>query len=663
MILIILKRTILSHAPRMTNASDPHSTRTSPPSPDAPAPDARDGSALYLWLALVLAVGFAIVPTLFDIVTKYAGGEWFAGVDTYMRLVRVREWLGAENWSWYETFSARSNAPFGEVLHWTRPLDMVLSVLAAPFIPFVGLERALYFAGFIVSPVMFALALWATLWATRPLLDARGRVIIVVLFVCQPNAYYYFVAARPDHHAMILLCFATVLAFLARHSTAPERETRTITWAGVITALGIWVSVESLSIELFALLALGLTWMITGKAVWLDALRRFSFAGALTLIAALMVERPPAEWLTSEVFDRLSTAQVALLVLIALGIEGIHRVEPRLRARLSAPVASRFVAGALAAAGAGAAMHVLFPAFFKGPFGASMDSRLEGLWLSKVSEFQPLFGTDQDTTVEMIFFFIPLIWLAVWAFRALRERAPAPHTPYLVGTFLLAAALFAPLTAIQARWGAYMGIALLIPWTLLLIQVLDWRGGPMVGNKDGSQEGTPILRTPLFLAVAVGHILIGYATMALSEDGTKTSEEKSCHWPKIAPFLNSEQFAGGKPQTFANFIHAGPLILYYTHHRVVGTPYHRNTQGLLDTFTMLSSANIDESRAVFEARKVDFLLLCADTAEEHVMLDFDGDGVLRRIVDDRAPDWLRKSPLPDGLDAEFRLYRYVPQTP
>ena len=52
--------------------------------------------------------------------------DWFVldgrliGPDAYMRVLRVMEL--AQGGNWYDAVSERSNAPFGEILHWTRPL-------------------------------------------------------------------------------------------------------------------------------------------------------------------------------------------------------------------------------------------------------------------------------------------------------------------------------------------------------------------------------------------------------------------------------------------------------------------------------------------------------------------------------------------------------------
>ena len=50
--------------------------------------------------------------------------------DCYMRLVRVRELYNTGNW--YDAVISRSNAPYGERLHWTRSFDVLLLAGAVP---------------------------------------------------------------------------------------------------------------------------------------------------------------------------------------------------------------------------------------------------------------------------------------------------------------------------------------------------------------------------------------------------------------------------------------------------------------------------------------------------------------------------------------------------
>ncbi|MBL4613353.1 MAG: hypothetical protein JKY27_00550, partial [Magnetovibrio sp.] len=371
-----------------------------------------------LSLAGLVALAIIVIPVYVGNDAQPWLGEWFVGSDTYMRMVRVQDWWQGGNW--YESISPRSNWPHGEVLHWTRPLDVLLIILAAPFWPFIGFDKALFISGVIVSPVVSIMAMWALVRGTRNLLDVRGQVILLVLFAFQPITRFYFLAARPDHHALILLSFTLTLALILQFAHDPVKQKKAPIWAGVATAFGIWVSIESLTTELFALAALALPWLITGDQRWLAGLRRFTIAGALTLAVMLGIEQPPSQWLNSEEFDRLSTIHVVLLALIALGIEIMWRRSDQSQASWR----ERLGVGAAAAAGAALVMAILYPAFFKGPFGAAMDPRLADLWLGKIQELQPLWAADWNTIIGAVHIIGPTVWLAVWAWQRHQKRHP-----------------------------------------------------------------------------------------------------------------------------------------------------------------------------------------------------------------------------------------------
>jgi len=609
-----------------------------------PAPHGLRPETWALAFALVIALAFIIIPTYLDSIDPSQSGEWFVGSDTYMRMLRVWDWWNGG--AWYENLTARSNWPYGETLHWTRPFDILLMILAAPFTPFVSLHKALYFSGMIISPILFMGTIWVMVVGTRSLLDGRGRIILVLLITFQPITHSYYVVARPDHHSLILLSFATVLTLLVRHIADPKGKPFGIAGAGAAAAFGIWISIESLGTELFALLALGFLWLWHGEDVWLHALRRFTLVGAGIAMVALAIERPPEEWLTAIEFDRISIVHVVLLALIALGIEALWRT----RARTSASLIGRMLAAFFVAAAAAGVMDVLFPDFFKGPFGAAMNPRLNSLWLSKVQEFQPLVSADPNTWVSFVLVLGPITWLAVWGALARKSATPTNGRMKVWFTLVVAVGIYAPLTVAQSRWGAYMGIIVVIGWAILLQRLLDWQGGPRSGD-------TPLLRVPVFALVAIGHILLA-ALINVALPAKKPEKTTACHWRALSPFLNSTAFAQGKPQTLLSFIHEGPEILYRTHHRVIGTPYHRNAHGLLDNFAALMSTNEAESKAVFVDRGVDFMLTCIGSVEEKFFLAFKGNTLMRKIANGKPPTWLKPEPLPAGLEKYFHLYRF-----
>src|SRR3546814_6370121 len=82
----------------------------------------RPGQLLPL---LALIVTWAMVHgglVLFRDVPVFESG--LIDPDSYMRMVRVSEL--AQGWQWFDDTIARANAPYGDVLHWTRPFDLLI---------------------------------------------------------------------------------------------------------------------------------------------------------------------------------------------------------------------------------------------------------------------------------------------------------------------------------------------------------------------------------------------------------------------------------------------------------------------------------------------------------------------------------------------------------
>jgi hypothetical protein len=76
--------------------------------------------------------------------------------DGYARLLRIERLI--ETGGWFDVSLPRADWPYGGSLHWTRPLDVLLILLALPAAAAVGFGLALYWAGAIVSPLLHGLA-------------------------------------------------------------------------------------------------------------------------------------------------------------------------------------------------------------------------------------------------------------------------------------------------------------------------------------------------------------------------------------------------------------------------------------------------------------------------------------------------------------------------
>ena len=276
-----------------------------------------------------------------------------------MHLIRASDLY--ETGRWYDTVIERSNAPYGDELHWTRPFDLLLLAGAIPGSLLTSFSSSLFWWGVIISPVILVAVLLALRWAARPLLGEDGASIIGFLVVVQVSVLAYLQAGRPDHHGLLLLLFVLSLGFVLRLIERPFSP-GLCTAAGAVSALSMWTSVESLVMVAVILSVLGGLWIRRGG----DFVKKtLCYSASLFLFTclALAIERP---WFDlREEFDRLSIVHsviFGLMTVVLLVLSRLASVKSLQgwRGRLAAAI----VAGAVLAFDIG----IIFPRFYGGPF-------------------------------------------------------------------------------------------------------------------------------------------------------------------------------------------------------------------------------------------------------------------------------------------------------
>ena len=534
--------------------------------------------------------------------------DWFVlegrliGPDAYMRVLRVQDL--AYGGDWYEPVSARSNAPYGEALHWSRPLDLLLLLGGVLGAPFLGFDVALF------------------AWAA----------IIGLLFAVQFFISFQFAVGRPDHHGLNILLFIWQMGFAFRLSAVKCPKNLPL-WAALPATIGLWISLEGAVGAAMILTALSAAWIVHG-GVYLRRMRLFLVGLGVGLISVLVVERPPSDLLTVE-FDRLSVVHIALFAILALAALLMPNVK-RKQLRLG-----------LAAASAGLALAVLglwVPDFFSGPM-AAMDPLVYEVWFRNNAEVSPVLKLDDlrrtgpkaVAHLGLVLYAVPMLVVLFFHFQGVRRRNWGILTVFLCAGTALALR--------EARWMGYPQI-LCLPPSIVLLQVFFARfGGPGLGRAA--------VRVAAAIVLAAGP-LIGGGLLRHALPVPK--RDKACELAEMALFLavNYED----RPQTVLNFIYSGPDLLYRTLHFVIATPYHRNTGGIVDTIKFLRATNELEPKALIEEREIDLVLICPSDPEADNYRQADGPPtLLMRLETDQPPAWLTPVPLPIQLQRKFKLYQ------
>src|SRR6185295_13940239 len=188
-------------------------------------------------------------------------------------------------------------------------------------------ERALYWTGVLISPLLYLLTAVVLAWAARPLLSPGARLLMSLAFPLQLVMLLDSAPGMADHHALLLLVLAAALGLLLRTAQPPapapapgdgprDATAATAAACGACCALGLWISTEFFPLALLACAALGLGWILHGSGR--AARNAWQAAGlAAGAAVALLVERGPQALAELE-SDRLSILHVLPCVVLAL---------------------------------------------------------------------------------------------------------------------------------------------------------------------------------------------------------------------------------------------------------------------------------------------------------------------------------------------------------
>ena len=601
-----------------------------------------------LMLFVLLAGGLFFAMQLFMFVDKVEKtGEDFMGTDPYTRMVRVRQWT--EGGGWFDSTMPRSNAPYGETLHWTRPMDVLIAGGAKAAGLFAGQADALEKAGLFISPALGILSFGALLWGASLLMEVDRLPLVLIVYFSQFFTLQYFKIGRPDHHSLILLLFLLFLGAAWRLLEASDSG-RWGFWAALFAGLAFWVSVESLLMPVLLALVLTLEW-IAGRD---DAMKRLgAFAFPLLFLTGLflLVERPLGG-LGVVSYDKISAPYLAPLALLAL----FAFLGDCLRSdRAGARIAYLLSFGAAGLWG----LHSLFPLMLKGPF-SQVNPAIVGPWLSRVSEVQSIPSLGWDSALYIMG--LPFAGLAalVWAFFKRRLTHLSAWELILAGLIV-----YIPLGLYQVRWSAYAQILSVLPVTLLLF------GAIRRVERLGTAKWRPLLRTVTVLVVCLGFFFAVIFFPGGESGGKESASEKGASLRAVCQWLNQQDYEEGA--ILLAHVDDGPQILYRTELRVIATPYHRNDAGILYYFDLMKETDMETIQDKLRERSVSLILQRVPVEKEQASEAPENDGTeapepaeaepeqesppdfKSRLKSGAVPAWLVPVTLPEDL-AGYRLY-------
>ena len=584
--------------------------------------DGRDESIDWRLVALV----FAITAAVLVVRTLSTAGAvpLFNDTDDAMRLVEVRDLLAGQGW--FDNIQHRLNAPFGASIHWSRLIDAPLAGLALIFSP-LGTGNAEVVAAYVWPLLLLLLALVASAGLAVRLGGREALLPGVLLPAFSLVTLTEFIPGRIDHHsAQIVLTLA--MAWCALSAT---KRPMLAVGAGLAAATALAIGAESLPAVAAAIFAFGIGWIADARFARALALFGLSFAGAT--LGHFLIAVPPERWLVPAC-DAISMVYVVAAIAAGLGLV--------LCAALplgSRPASHRFVAGLATGGVIAIGLALAFPACLRGPY-AELDPWLLSNWIDQIEEAKPLWVALPANSAFLVAALLPVtLALLTGLWQVL--HANGRRSVWLI--YLGFLALTALIMLLQVR-GARLAAPLALPAVAVAISLL----------REAYLRKHVIAGIGLLLSwfagagLAVGltvNALMPSTSSAAQPSGTPTLG--ACRLPQSYAAL-----AALPPTRVMSLIDLGAHVLAYTPHAVVGAPYHRNIEGVGDSFAFFNATEI-EARAIAAYRQLGLVVICPGMPELRGLPDTADDALVRQFAEGRHPDWL----VPIGGPGPLVIYR------
>ncbi len=581
--------------------------------------------SLGVWLIAITAV---LVAGL----TPLSTGE-LAGSDDYMRFVRVFAWLDGAGW--YDQVIARLNAPYGANVPWSRIVDIPLAGIVAVLSPLVGRTDAAMVAATIVPALLLLALMKAAMALSRPAAGGRAALLGAVVVVLLPNLVTAMMPGRVDHHTWQIVLMALALGHLAWAIVDPNRAWPAL-MAGALFGISLWVGGETVPWLAVANAALALIWILDGNRT---ARAGWNFALGLGAICFLVfpLARAPALW-SAPACDTFSLPSLGL----ALAVFCFWFVATNLGHRLQHRPGRLIVATGIAVV-IGGAWVAAFPSCAAGPYG-DIDPRLVDSWLSTIGEAQSLPGyaaLRPGTAIAMTL--SPLIGCVGAAIAAIQAASRRKRRLWILyGTFVFAGLALA---IWQIRVLPFANLFAIAPLTWVVATA--WRAI----DRKIAKFGRRLAKVAVLLAV--GPLGTGFGAfdtfrdrqLAAADDAEPWSTG-ACDLASVAGVLNTEN-AGGQPPIIAAPVDLGAELLFRTRHAVIGAPYHRNADGILDSQAIFGATDDARASQIVAERGASVLITCPGIAEMQLYQGGPGtDTFAERLADGDYPAWLRPIDLP-----------------
>lgn len=476
----------------------------------------------------------------------------YLDTDNYVYVLRVVDWL--QHPAWFEQVFTFSNYPFGEIKHWTRLMDIILTVCSLPFLCFEPIKTAVFHGGLILAPLFLLLTAFILKKIGDGVLNLQGQILLFVLLYVQDCFMKIFVFNRPDHHAVHIFLVVSLFGLLCKYIKL--RKTNDLFYSGAICAVFLWTAVEGI-------IPFGLTliFLYSGYLFFkypYDAMQKFALSSALGVTFFWLINPPLQGW-TFPDNGRLSI----LHVICFLYVYGMIFLAGKISKKSVQFVALTFAAGMLLAI-------LGYGGYLKSPLSEDIYKAFVG----RISEMEH--GSSiYDLAYPLL---AGCLWVILWRKNKDKELLS------LLGIFSLG---YLALSIWAKRFCCFEAI-----YTTFIIAY--WISGLS-------------LKKVSFILLLIGFSAIDLIAFTINAcrhyDLTKPIKFDK---PTDITILSEYPFKEGSVVTD---VFITPYVMWYANRPTVASPYHTNIEGIQDNHEILFSSDEEKVLRLLSLHKVKTIFL------------------------------------------------------
>ena len=585
--------------------------------------------AVFIWLFKVIQY---VIPALYHPETLSLT------TDDAMRLSQVRDLLAGQ--AWYDLTQWRMNVPFGLPMHWSRLIDAPIAGLILFFRLFVSHQSAETLA-ICLWPMLSLLAAWLAIGRIAQHLAGQKAGVIAVLFGAAGAAVLgYFTPGAIDHHNVQVALTLWTLAFLVE---IDERPSAAI-YAALLSILSLAIGLEVLPYVVTEVLMVGTLWIMRDDS-FTPTFRRFGLTLAIAAPLALVLFAADHER-RSVVCDAYSGLYATLATFGGLGLALLTVVAVKGRA----PVQRTFLLAGLAFSLI-LMTTAIAPACLAGPYG-NVSPTIDAIFLSRVQEVQsPVLNAPNDWPFFIYGYLYSAVGLTACIFSIFLVERRKRVAAIIVGAF---AAMAFAVMSVEAR-GVLFALLASLPGLAAAVQLSIERW-----VRPGWRAAlATIIALVLFSNVSTAYAVYygrNFLQSAAEQAARATADSESwyCYGQKSVA-----QLAAQPRGVAVAFLDQGPAILAYSAHSVIAGPYHRNENGILDTYDFLTRSPEVGAR-IARRRNIDYVAICQTSYDFGYYMNASGpNGLLGRLMANKVPSWLAPLQSKTPASEHVTIYRVL----